>query len=113
MDDCVKRDIALQHLKHRLYETAENNLGYICVAGDVFAEAARRLEETWINEIPTADVKPIIRGEWIEEIIKDAYGDIILYKCSICGHLRPRREKFCNWCGAEMKNTEFPEEDKI
>ena len=51
----------------------------------------------WISETPTADVKPVIRGEWIE--------DGAVTKCSVCGNSSDYcgTENFCSYCGADMR----------
>ena len=64
-----------------------------------------------INEVPTADVAPVVRGRWIPKYeIKEMYyspDDVERYKvqngfsCSRCGRAEYRREPYCN-CGARM-----------
>ena len=46
---------------------------------------------------PTADVQPVVRGEWIE--------DGAVTKCSICGNSSDYcgTENFCSYCGADMR----------
>ena len=62
-----------------------------------------------LKRIPTADVRPVVRGKWIEhyepyntgeEWIEAQYG----YECSICGRWEYEKEPFCN-CGADMRKT--------
>ena len=64
-----------------------------------------------ISDIPAADVRPVVRGEWIdirpinqstfERIaIKGAYN-----KCSLCGRLCFFEENFCPKCGADMREV--------
>lgn len=56
--------------------------------------------KTRIANVPAADVKPVIRGEWIQ------YGTMKWY-CSKCGRTIEREEcslpNFCEDCGANMK----------
>lgn len=69
--------------------------------------------DKWVDSIPAADVRPVVRGEWLET---DAYPHRVY--CSVCyrtyalnaewpvwvdGDL-PRA--FCPNCGAEMKGAE-------
>ena len=63
----------------------------------------------WIDDIPAADVRPVVRGKWIdhyepystgEEWIEAQYG----YECSICGRWEYEKEPFCN-CGAKMEES--------
>ena len=53
---------------------------------------------------PTADVKPVVRGEWVE--------DGAVMKCSVCGNSSDHcgTENFCNYCGADMRERR---EDEI
>ena len=59
-----------------------------------------------INKVPTADVKPIVRGRWYDEDCFDRYGSPI-YRCSVCNktvaddHIS--EHKHCLHCGAEME----------
>lgn len=60
-----------------------------------------------IDQQPTADVKPVVRGEWIDE--KDSP-----YYCSICGRYQYDATleimtgdwKYCPYCGADMRGDE-------
>lgn len=63
-----------------------------------------------IKEIPTADVRPVVRGEWVER--KDVApfkpdGEITswTYRCSKCEELSRLKYNFCPNCGAEMLPT--------
>lgn len=99
MTEYISREAAVELLKKRLYETALNSTGFNADAGDVFADAAERLEKTWINEIPAADVRPVVRGKW------NAYNNT--YVCSACG--RPIsfwKSNFCPNCGAMMEESD-------
>lgn len=52
-----------------------------------------------INSIPVADVRPVVRGKWIDT---DNYYQ--RWKCSACGcHTRDARPPFCPNCGARME----------
>lgn len=68
------------------------------------SECRKRLER-----IPAADVRPVVRGKWIEhfepystgeEWIEAQYG----YECSICGRWEYEKQTFCN-CGAMMEES--------
>lgn len=57
-----------------------------------------------IDDAPTADVAPVIHGEWI-------YDHWCEFKCSNCGHWSNSqpykgREKYCPNCGVKMKGTD-------
>lgn len=76
-------------------------------SGYIFSENRSPLE--FINIIenqPTADVKEVVRGEWI-----DVDGNDEHYKCSICnktinGNSIPYYFNFCHKCGADMRELE-------
>ncbi len=68
-------------------------------------------EET-INDVPTADVRENVKGEWIE--YDSGYG-IMAYRCSICGKTTLGAKQydlygneyvyeFCSHCGADMRD---------
>lgn len=52
-----------------------------------------------IDDIPTADVRENIRGEWIDE------HDPLSLKCSECGYrvMRYNNTNFCPTCGVDMR----------
>ena len=64
-----------------------------------------------INDAPTADVKPVVRGEWIE------YPRAHYFKCNKCKYTVPYRKamiltngereyNFCPHCGADMRGEQ-------
>lgn len=60
-----------------------------------------------MQDIPAADVRPVVKGEWLkikQESIYQLPTFYYVYSCSICGH-RPaeRLTNFCPNCGADMK----------
>lgn len=71
--------------------------------------------EQAIHMIPTADVKPVVHGEWIEypECLKypNAYADHHIV-CSVCEECfsvldnDTERFNFCPHCGADMRRGE-------
>lgn len=62
-----------------------------------------------IDEQPTADVRPVIRGEWIEDALANN-----IYRCSECGVDAPveptggieYKSNYCPNCGARMVNED-------
>lgn len=57
-----------------------------------------------LSEIPAADVRPVVRGEWIfkwdaEKDPKKLFARIM---CSNCGLLTGQKSNFCPNCGAMM-----------
>lgn len=58
-----------------------------------------------IENIPSADVQPVVHGEWISNGDPDSNGNA-LYKCSIC-HFKDKHAvhlevPYCWHCGARM-----------
>lgn len=51
-----------------------------------------------IIKLPAADVRPVVRGTWIDEPIKG-----IRYHCSVCQGRFDYTWHFCPNCGADMR----------
>lgn len=74
-----------------------------------FADAITMRGVAIINQFPAADVKPVVRGEWVLDTLYPS--GVKKFKCSICGHERTVHEKyegifrqnFCANCGADMR----------
>ena len=56
-----------------------------------------------LNDLPAADVRPVVRGTWLEP--DDDYGYLV---CSMCEERSPNDERwhFCPNCGADMRPEE-------
>lgn len=52
------------------------------------------------NAIPAADVRPTVRGKWVDEPIKG-----IRYHCSVCQGRFDYTWHFCPNCGADMRGN--------
>lgn len=60
----------------------------------------------WIDDIPAADVRPVVRGKWISGDARN-----VTAVCSNCGRLRlgngaesaTKYAPFCEKCGAYMR----------
>lgn len=55
--------------------------------------------DKWVDAIPSADVRPVVRGEWFD------VGSLSC-RCSVCGCKNDRVRNFCPNCGAVMKGAE-------
>lgn len=109
----IDADKTIGLLKTRLYETALNNANVNCDASYLYTECADNRIDTWIDELPTIELK---RGKWITK--KDACG--IGYQiCSNCETEIQWRDRhgvilrvdmqsapFCPNCGAKMERSE-------
>ena len=60
-----------------------------------------------LKELEPADVRPVVRGQWIP-FTSEAAGDI--WYCSACEIGFPHRMDFCPHCGADMRSEK---EDKV
>ena len=59
----------------------------------------------WIDDIPAADVRPVVRGHWIPTgQDEEFYGE--LNKCSVCGAVDIGFGDYCFNCGARMEGEE-------
>lgn len=54
-----------------------------------------------INEIPTADVAPVVHARWITRSDKGVVSMTHPYMCSRCWRVEMNKEPYCN-CGAKM-----------
>ena len=61
-----------------------------------------------IHEMPTADVRENVKGEWK---VCDAKPPTWWYECSVCGNAGNKDYNYCPNCGAMM--DERREDDKI
>ena len=55
----------------------------------------------WISETPTADVKPVVRGEWVDKSGAVVYPFWDRFTCSVCGKSADA-SPYCPNCGAMM-----------
>ena len=101
MADYIRRDIVLQ-----IINTVHETGGF---AG--YADYCTLFDE--IDTMPAADVQPVKRGRWTDNVYKyvkslDAY--FIQAKCSVCGRYSDRIDIYsrfmsnecCSRCGARM-----------
>ena len=64
-----------------------------------------------IEDMPTADVAPVVHGHWIE---KEKYSFGIMYDCSLCDNRildNGYSWNYCPNCGAKMDEKEDKHED--
>ena len=57
-----------------------------------------------INNVPAADVEPVVRGEWKE--MRDPYGDLTGWIHEECGRETNFPSEYCSKCGAKMTFVE-------
>lgn len=51
-----------------------------------------------LSKIPATDVRPVVRGKWIDEPIKG-----VRYHCSVCQGRFDYTWHYCPNCGADMR----------
>lgn len=104
MAEYIKREDVEKVLIARLEETALNNTGYMCDAGEVFLDAADRIRLCWLPEIPAEDVRPVVRGEWVPS---EYPGHLTCSNCHDAFVLpdwpTETKWRFCPQCGADMR----------
>lgn len=69
--------------------------------------------DKWVDAIPAADVKPVVRGHWVERkhatMYPDEYFCRMALSCSVCGHEvdygRGYGPNYCGNCGADMREV--------
>lgn len=91
--------------KQRVLEILCEECAYRCKTEEVKLECCFNYQ--MISELPCADVKPVVRGEWIE-IEAARVGTAKQYTCSVCKQPRymayaPPNDNFCHECGADMR----------
>lgn len=61
------------------------------------------ISERFLDELPAADVAPVVHGQWIGEEIDIETSEIsaTLQECSVCHRVRPV-DGYCSHCGAKM-----------
>jgi hypothetical protein len=103
MSDYIKRDELAQIVRRYFSEN------YI-TDGDWHADGLLRE----IDDIPAADVRPVVRGEWVDTnavigiATETDHVQIFAHRCSLCGELFPSywTRNFCPNCGADMRGEE-------
>ena len=55
--------------------------------------------ENMIDRVPSADVQPVVHGEWLPA--KDGYYGHVM--CSACHKIESHETDFCPHCGADMR----------
>lgn len=100
MDEYIKRkDVLELSYWHGEHPTTDNP----------FPSGVDAVDTNDIEAIPAADVRPVVKGEWIgmdcsywRHAAWGAYPvNRMRYKCSVCGRIENQKEPFCN-CGAKM-----------
>lgn len=59
----------------------------------------------YLDEVPAADVRPVVRGEWANEhLASTSGGTYAVIRCSVCKSQFPLyKTNYCPSCGADMR----------
>ncbi len=102
MSRYIDADATLNTIKKYLYETALNNV----ITDRKFAEDCEEIAKNrlaiWVDDVPTADVREVVYGEWK---LNNLFG-FKIYDCSNCGIHMETRWNYCPHCGAKMERGE-------
>ena len=101
MAENIEREAAIEKLNKlcdRVCQYSKAQRKYMCGAcplGDAFTVIE--------DDIPAADVRPVVRGKWVQGDMP-TYGG---YKCSVCGaNTVLYKANFCPNCGADMREEQ-------
>lgn len=86
MAEYIKREDALNEI-HRFRGYIDDDMEY-------------RMK-TAINKIPSADVRPVVRGKWVTRPYMMGQTEY----CSRCGENYGRKHNFCPNCGTDMREA--------
>ena len=59
----------------------------------------RHIDPTEVQLLPAADVRPVVRGKWVQVMGKYDW----MVKCSRCNGVPIETSNFCPNCGADMR----------
>lgn len=100
-NDCISREAAVSEILDKVWTKTDDD-GYIWVL--------RRDVIHTLDDIPAADVRPVIKAHWIETapINEETMKPLIVkgphLKCSNCGSIEFQRN-YCPNCGADMREV--------
>ena len=88
MSDYISREAVAQFIRSYRHST------------DVAFDMEKRLDD-----IPAADVRPVVRGGWEEHGEPNGHGkyELWYYSCTRCGAVGIPQYNFCPNCGADMR----------
>ena len=97
MDEYIKKSDAIMAIQPNF------------IRGGSIEETVLRVAQSKINELPPADVAPVVHGEWA---YMEEWGRLVTNRCSRCGQtLTTKQEEkmnYCPNCGAKMDGHTTP-----
>lgn len=102
MTDYIERDELVSYFKEIATKTLRDG-SVQCVLGA--GVIAHMIVE--IKEFPAADVRPVVRGEWVNRGYESGWvGLCDCYRCTACNTTWDAKSHFCPNCGADMREDE-------
>ena len=98
MDEYIKREAAIREIEQM--NPVDYGAMWDYEAHHYAGECIRDCKEA-IENIPAADVAPVVHGRWISCLDGDHIMPERYYRCSRCGRVESRRQPYCH-CGAKM-----------
>ena len=95
----INADLLRQKMYHEAFETDSDLQKW-----DSGCWIRYKMFENCMDDIPKADVRENVRGEW-----KRFPSDSALYKCSVCYRFGDTEWSFCPSCGADMRGEKDDE----
>lgn len=95
MTEYIRREDVLEILHKVRYECVYNRQNVMYDGKvDAYKALVARFKET-----PAADVRPVVRGQWVQVMGKYDW----MVKCSRCNGVPLETSNFCPNCGADMR----------
>lgn len=105
MADYISREVAIERFCNVYCGCSPEECGFkIQQDGAEECAAVRALKET-----PAADVRPVVRGEWVHEEPNGANNFKGCYWCDQCHQPIAHKKNICPNCGAYMRNVKTNE----
>lgn len=103
MDEHIKREAAIAIIEEKQKElcpVGRYGRGYVYGSDREKYDAWEEIVDA-LENIPAADVAPVVHGRWISFLGGDHIMPERYYRCSRCGRVESRRQPYCH-CGAKM-----------
>jgi len=109
MDDYIKRNEAIEEVRKSFDQSKTGKSTVV----SMLIDAAFLQAGSILRGIPAADVRPVVRGKWIQTTLPMGWEDDECAECSVCGEDFVLDEwsmddftntmNFCPNCGADMR----------
>ncbi len=110
MSDYISRDAAKKVFQEKCSECEDACMEFDGFMPDCSQCLMNGAAKSIINEIPAADVRPVVKGKWVRRTFasteRGGWKKKVFYCCSNCETTWDAPTNFCPNCGAEMKEGE-------